>query len=351
MGKNSFRLIVENGYGSNGKRDRRKKTIRIEDPKLLKTKRKLQEYLEDQLHRFRIEVEAGEYIAPEKSTFESFAEKWVEKKLFNKNGKPGGLGDQTIKDIFKILQALFKTATEEWKLIKDDPMEGLSSPEAENKEMNFLQSEEAAECIKVLYEIDIKWRLYYLAALIGGLRRGEALACEWHLDVDWDKGGIYVNRSISKTINGEPHVKSPKSKSSQRFVKMPDFYMDELAKYYRIWKKEKLLLGDAWEGREHQYVFHSGKGKPYYYTTPTAKWAKMKKKYGLKDVRLHDLRHTMVALLMEAGESLSAIQRRAGHASARTTSDIYGHVTEKLENSTVKHFNQFDPRNLAQKQS
>ncbi|MGW6102327.1 hypothetical protein ACWFOH_07655, partial [Bacillus subtilis] len=46
-----------------------------------------------------------------------------------------------------------------------------------------------------------------------------------------------------------------------------------------------------------------------------------------------------------------AIQRRAGHASARTTSDIYGHVTEKLENSTVKQFNQFDPRNLAQKQS
>ncbi|MDJ1631942.1 hypothetical protein QNN00_23065 [Bacillus velezensis] len=84
----SFRLIVENGYDVNGKRDRKKKSIRIEDPKILKSKRKLQEYLEDQLHRFRIEVEAGEYIAPEKSTFESFAEKWVEKKLFNKNGKP-----------------------------------------------------------------------------------------------------------------------------------------------------------------------------------------------------------------------------------------------------------------------
>lgn len=53
-------------------------------------------------------------------------------------------------------------------MIKDNPMEGLSSPEVESKEMNFLQSEEAAECIKVLYEIDIKWRLYYLAALVGG---------------------------------------------------------------------------------------------------------------------------------------------------------------------------------------
>jgi len=40
---------------------------------------------------------------------------------------------------------------------------------------------------------------------------------------------------------------------------------------------EKLLLGDAWEGGEHQFVFHSGKGKPYYYTTPTAKWTKIKK--------------------------------------------------------------------------
>lgn len=39
----------------------------------------------------------------------------------------------------------------------------------------------------------------------------------------------------------------------------------------------------------------------------------------------------MVALLMEAGESISAIQRRAGHASARTTSDIYGHVTDEMK--------------------
>lgn len=69
----SFRLIVENGYDDNGKRDRKKKSTRIEDPKILKSKRKLQEYLEDQLDRFRIKVEAYEYIAPEKSTVESFA--------------------------------------------------------------------------------------------------------------------------------------------------------------------------------------------------------------------------------------------------------------------------------------
>lgn len=36
-------------------------------------------------------------------------------------------------------------------------------------------------------------------------------------------------------------------------LSLPDFYMDELASYYRIWQKEKELLGDAWEGGENQY--------------------------------------------------------------------------------------------------
>ncbi|GJI57966.1 hypothetical protein BATMR_09940 [Bacillus altitudinis] len=78
-GSNSFRLVVETGYDANGKRLRKYKTIRIEDHKLLKTKRKLQEYLSDQLYQFKMEVNSGEYIEPEKLTFESFIYKWKEK--------------------------------------------------------------------------------------------------------------------------------------------------------------------------------------------------------------------------------------------------------------------------------
>nr|WP_223249914.1 site-specific integrase [Bacillus sp. 7788] len=220
-------------------------------------------------------------------------------------------------------------------------------PVNEKKEMNYFEADEAAQCIKILYEeVDIKWRLYFLAAMIGGLRRGEGLALEWHLDVDWDAGGFKINRSLSKTIQGKPHVKDPKSKSSKRFVQMPDWYMNELSLYYHMWKREKEKLDDAWEGGDHQYIFHSGFGKPYYFTTPTTKWNRITQKYKIKNIRLHDLRHTMVALLMEAGESISAIQRRAGHASARTTSDIYGHVTDEMKKSAANHFNKFDPKHL-----
>jgi integrase len=45
-------------------------------------------------------------------------------------------------------------------------------------------------------------------------------------------------------------------------------------------------------------------------------------------MRPHDLRHTHVALLIAAGEDPYVISRRLGHASIRTTYDVYGHLFE-----------------------
>src|SRR5689334_15153640 len=75
-GGNSWRLIVEIGYDANGKRLKRYKTIKIEDPAILKTKKRLKDHLQEELIKFKIEVEAGEYIAPEKMTFGIFVEEW-----------------------------------------------------------------------------------------------------------------------------------------------------------------------------------------------------------------------------------------------------------------------------------
>ncbi|WJH36823.1 N-terminal phage integrase SAM-like domain-containing protein [Paenibacillus sp. CC-CFT747] len=78
-GINSWRLVVETGYDARGKRLKKYKSIKIDDPSLLKTTKKLKEYLQDELIKFKIEVEAGEYIAPEKMTFEAFVKEWESK--------------------------------------------------------------------------------------------------------------------------------------------------------------------------------------------------------------------------------------------------------------------------------
>lgn len=120
--------------------------------------------------------------------------------------------------------------------------------------------------------------------------------------------------------------------------------MEELKIHDREWKKERLFVGDKWLGGERQYVFHAGLGKPYYHTTPTTWWKKFVKRHELKKVRFHDLRHSSATLLIEAGATMKAIQKRLGHAKHQTTADIYAHVTKKVSRDTVEKFNKFDPR-------
>ena len=48
-----------------------------------------------------------------------------------------------------------------------------------------------------------------------------------------------------------------------------------------------------------------------------------------KELTLHALRHTHVALMAAAGVDLDVIGRRLGHASTKVTREIYYHVTEK----------------------
>ncbi|CUB21234.1 Tyrosine recombinase XerC [Bacillus safensis] len=53
----------------------------------------------------------------------------------------------------------------------------------------------------------------------------------------------------------------------------------------------------------------------------------------LKVIRLHDLRHSHVALLIDQGEEYRTIKERLGHASIRTTIDVYGHLFPNKQKS------------------
>jgi integrase len=54
------------------------------------------------------------------------------------------------------------------------------------------------------------------------------------------------------------------------------------------------------------------------------------------DLTLHWLRHTHVGMLILAGEPLTAIQRRLGHASIKTTSDTYGRMIEDASDAGLE---------------
>ena len=64
-------------------------------------------------------------------------------------------------------------------------------------------------------------------------------------------------------------------------------------------------------------------------------------------MRPHDLRHTHVALLIAAGEDPYVISQRLGHASIRTTYDIYGHLFEGRDRQAADALEAARARSLA----
>ncbi len=65
-------------------------------------------------------------------------------------------------------------------------------------------------------------------------------------------------------------------------------------------------------------------------------WVPATVEASLEGVNFHDLRHSHVALLIEAGEHVKVIQSRLGHSSARITLDVYGHLFDGIDEAAAE---------------
>ena len=64
----------------------------------------------------------------------------------------------------------------------------------------------------------------------------------------------------------------------------------------------------------------------------------LSKKFGLKYISCHGFRHTHASILFQAGATIKEVQNRLGHADAKTTLNVYTHVTQKEQNETALKF-------------
>ncbi|NBD27011.1 site-specific integrase [Paenibacillus glycinis] len=372
--KNSYRLIVEAGYDSAGKRIKRSKTIKASGIR----------EAEKKLAMFQVEVEAGEYIAPEKMTFSTFVQEWnqkygikhlelktlesyshmlknhilpsfankrldeinpmhivsllktLEQEGARKDGKSGGLSSTTIRFIHRILKDIFDRAVE-WRIIKINPVEAIKRPKISKTNVDVYNESEVSTLLQAIINEPIQWRLMITLALTTGLRRGELLALEWkHLNLH--EGVIDVKQSLTY-VKGKHIIKPPKTKSSIRKVSIPEALIQDLMQFHAKAHHERIQLDDLWEGGEHFFIFSSWHGKPYYHTVPGTWLRRFLKRKKLKPIRFHDLRHTSATLLINQGVHAKTIAGRLGHADIRTTMNIYGHSLLSADHLAANTFN------------
>ncbi|AUO08524.1 site-specific integrase [Paenibacillus sp. lzh-N1] len=65
------------------------------------------------------------------------------------------------------------------------------------------------------------------------------------------------------------------------------------------------------------------------------------KRAGLPPLPIHSLRHTHAVLQLEAGAEMKYVQERLGHGSIQITSDIYAHISKKIEMNNMEKYESF----------
>jgi len=190
---------------------------------------------------------------------------------------------------------------------------------------------------------------YPLVSLLArtGVRIGEACALQWG-NLDFHGRFIEVRRNCVRY-----RITTPKSGKTRR-VDMSQGLTETLRTLHLECKKESLRKG--W-GEVPEWVFyHRERALVDQHHFRGRVWPKILAKAGLRQVRIHDLRHTFASLLIQQGESLAYVKDQMGHHSIRITVDTYGHLVpggnrqavdrlDGLENATIRNLSATTPAN------
>ena len=144
-----------------------------------------------------------------------------------------------------------------------------------------------------------------------GIRVGELLALTIS-DLDFENRTLSITKSLNRT-GGRDIITSPKTEAGIRTIHLSEFVIDELRDYcsmlYGRTESDRLFLVT----KSHlEKELKRGAGIA-----------------GLKCIRVHDLRHSHVSVLISRDVNIALIAKRLGHESISTTLNTYAHIFDE----------------------
>jgi integrase len=167
----------------------------------------------------------------------------------------------------------------------------------------------------------------WTVALAVGLRQSEALGLRWS-DIDLDVGTLTVRRGLHRVAGKGLVYEEPKADRSRRTLALPAQLVEALHRHCVVQLEEREAAGSLWE--EHDLVFAQVNGRPLDKRSDWEAWKALLKRAAVREVRLHDGRHTAATLLLSEGVHPRVVMELLGHAQMRTTTDTYSHVMPAL---------------------
>ena len=224
-----------------------------------------------------------------------------------------------LKTLHNQLSALFNFAVRFYNLNKNPARQVGNMGKEENKEMLFWTKEEYLKFSKAVMD---KEEIYHAFQILYwcGLRLGELLALTKE-DFDLNRSTIRINKSYQR-ISRHDVITDPKTLKSNHVVQMPDFLREEMEDYF----------SRLYDLKDKDRIFTVTKSGLHHEMDRGCKIS------GVKRIRIHDLRHSHVSLLIDMGFSAVDIANRVGHESVKITYR-YAHMFPNRDEEIAKKLN------------
>ena len=220
------------------------------------------------------------------------------RELTDCHGRP--LSKTYLKTVHNQLSAIFNHAIRYYGLQINPAQKAGNMGMEEKKEMLFWTKDEYTKFSEAMMDKPISYYAFEMLYWCG-IREGELLALT-PADFNFDRGTVSINKSYQR-INKQDVITTPKTPKSIRVIQMPKFLCDEMQDYFKMFYS---LDSDS-------RIFPISKNYLH------REMARGSKATGVKRIRIHDLRHSHVSLLIDMGCTALAIADRVGHESIDIT--------------------------------
>lgn len=231
----------------------------------------------------------------------------------NENGEP--YSQTYVKTIHLVLSAILNFAVKNFGLSKNPcSLVGSMGSERTKDEMQFWTLDE----YKKVREEAMTSPLYFYAFEVlfwTGMREGEMLALTQN-DIDFQACTIRISKTFHRA-HDKDFITPPKTFNSNRIITIPKFLTEELKDY----------ISQLYDYSPLDRLFKLPK------SSLSRQLDKFAREAGVKEIRVHDLRHSHVSLLIDQGYSALAIAKRVGHKAIDITyrySHLFPHVQETI---------------------
>lgn len=221
---------------------------------------------------------------------------WVDT-LRQRNGKP--YSPTFIRQLNSQVSAIFNYAEKHYGITPNPTKKVKKTGSSKSREMQIWTKEEYGKFLEAVSDKDISFYAFEMLYWTG-IREGELLALT-PSDFNFADCTLTINKSFGMR-GKEEIIGPPKTKKGYRTITMSNFLAREMQEFL---EREELKADERIFKLTKKYL-----------------WNEMERgcsKSGVKRIRVHDLRHSHVSMLIHMGFSAVAIGARVGHESQDIT--------------------------------